>query len=179
MPTLTIEVTHKAAPITTQMKQYDKGVEHFYYAGLFTQPPYTTKEQVWRSWLRMGFHIGIRETPRAAAKTDRLVIDVFADGKLMRVSASSQNREALKRLQAFLQHIDGLRVSQQGKTIEARAKAVEADNKVREQLVAPVVDSLKKANFSGEEVDSFLRMIHRALTALTDEEITTVRYSLN
>ena len=180
MATLNMVVTSKAAPITTQMRRFDKGVEQFYYASLFsTSPAYANKADPWRSWLKMGFHLGLKDGPPDASQADRLEVTVRPDGKYFELQASSSNNAELQKLHTLLQSIEALRGSLAGKDGAARAKELVANDKIAQQLVKPVVDSLNRSAFRPDEVESFMGMIERGLIALTDDEITTIKASIN
>ena len=178
MATLTIQVNSELAPFTTQMRRLDKGVEQFYYALLFIgEAKYSASSDAWRSWLRMGFHVGSKGSPPAAVKADRLGISVRPDGKLTHITVSSSNSQALQKLQDLLQAIERLRGSLKGKDDAARLRILEDNAFVMQQLTAPVGKALKSGAFRPDEVASVQSMIKRGLAALADDEITAIAFT--
>ena len=179
MATLSIVVNGDIAPITTQMKRFAKGVEHCYYGLLFSSPSYSDRTETWNSWLRQGFHIGIKEAPPDATQTDRLKVSVRPDGRVMEVTVSSANSDAIQQLLRLLQNIDNCRIVLKGKDQATKSQELLADEKIGQQLLRPVLDGLNKSGLRGPDVDSYRSMIERGLLALTNNEIGSVQFSVN
>ena len=180
MATLKIEVASEYALTTTQMKGIEKGVEAFYYVGLFSDAkPYAGTPEPWRSWLKMGFSTSLREAPSAAAQFDRVIMTVRPDGKVVHLDLSGANKSALSDLQAVLEIIEGLRGSLRGRNDEERDDALEANQELQKKLLVPLMDSLKRSGCRPDEVDEFMAMVRRGLVAMTDNEITTIRFFPN
>lgn len=179
MPHLSVLVTTKRMPISTQFQRSSKGVEHFYYALLFaTAKAYHNQAEPWQSWRKQGFHVSIREAPPSARDTDRVVLTRASEGKMFRVTLSGGDRETMKRLVAVLRRVDSLRPSLNGRDPDARASAALADKEVRQSLMDPLNTSLSGAGLSQSDIADYMSMVRRALIAMTDDEVLTIRVAL-
>jgi hypothetical protein len=178
MTTLAVELTFPSAPITSLLKRISKGIEEFYYAKLFLTNDAYGGAEIWRGWLQLGFHVAIFSPPPGVSAADRIRIRTKAPSRTPVLSAEASNTDALKDLESLLQLVDEMRPSLAGKSQDARASALEASDFGR-QLVAPVVETLKRHNFDASEIDEFRAMLRRGFDALTNDEIQSMALMLS
>src|SRR5215471_13878691 len=107
--------------ISTQFFRFCKGLEHFYYAMLFAADPYAAGPAPWLSWLQIGFNVGAREAPPAAAPGDALRVDT-RPGRTFEFRAASGNRQVLEKLRGLMVELDRVRASLGAKTEAERLK---------------------------------------------------------
>lgn len=180
MSTLNIQVDAQLAPFTTQMRRFDKGLEQFYYALLLTsERRYQNKSRVWRSWLEMGFHIQTRSHPPMVEPADRLAITIRPDGKTTNIAFRGGNPGALGRLQRFIEALEAKRSALRGPSSPARLQQLLAAEAVTAQLLAPVGDALKRAEFRPDEAQLVRDALERGLEAFADDEIKSVKVTLS
>jgi hypothetical protein len=171
---LNLTVNCEAMLISTRFFRFCKGLEHFYYALLFTSEPYVKAGAApWLSWLKIGFHVAEREAPPAAAIADRLRVDA-RPGKIFEVKVSSANTGALKRLQELVGELDRVRRGLRSGDEKVRLQAIAGDQKVDALLLAPLRSILTRNAIPSDGVDAFLSMIHRGLLAVCDNLIASI-----
>ncbi len=180
VPTLTIQVDSQPAPFTTQMRRFDKGVEQFYYALLLTgEKRYLANSSTWRAWFDMGFHVQSRSHPPGVEAADRIAISIRPDGKTTHIALTSDNGAALGRLQQLLSAMEAQRPALQGASDAERLHKLLSGEAVSKQLLAPVGDALKRAEFRSTEAQTVKNALERGLSAYADDEITGVKLSLS
>jgi hypothetical protein len=166
--------------VGTQQLRFNKGVEHLYYALLYsTDPAYQDNAEVWRSWLDIGFHLAVKVTPRGTRPQDALHVRYVSNGKAPEFHGAGGNPEVLKRLQQLIQDVDSLRATLAGMDADRKAQALVENPQVNTQLIAPLTASLNKAKLRPDEIDQFMSMIKRGLLALTHDDVTHATVSLN
>jgi hypothetical protein len=178
MATLAVELSFPSAPITSLLKRIGKGIEEFYYAKLFLTNKGYEGSEIWRRWLDLGFHVAILSPPPGVSAADRIRIRTKAPSPTPVLSAEASNVDALKDLESVLQLVDEIRTSLAGKSEEARAGAFE-DSDFGRQLVAPVLETLKRYNFETFEIDEFKGMLRRGFDAITYDEIQSMTLTLS
>jgi hypothetical protein len=165
--------------ISTQFFRFCKGLEHFYYALLFTSEPYAgSGADPWLSWLQLGFHVAAREAPPAAAAGDQLRVET-RPGRNFEFNAASSNGKALEKLRDLLLELDRVRTTLRARNDSDRLKAIAADPKIDAMLLAPLKNSLKRNSIPADGIDAFVSMIDRGLLAACDEQITSIETGLN
>ena len=180
MAKLGVVLQHKQAPIATRQIRFTRGVEHLYYALLFSiSPAYKSRPEIWRSWLSMGFHVAVKVPPPGTAEQDKLRVDVASRGKAPEFYGETGNQHVLQTLQSLLQEIDGIRKAVQGQDEASREHMLMEQSPVTAQLVNPLLASLKQAELRPEEIKQYLVMVGRALLALTHEDVTQMTLSLD
>ena len=178
MTTLAVELTFPAAPITSLLKRISKGIEEFYYAKLFLSNKAYDSPEIWRGWLELGFHVAIFSPPPGVSATDRIRIRTKAPSRTPILSAESSDTDALKDLEALLQLVDETRPSLAGKGQDARNSAFD-DSAFGRQLVAPVIETLKRHTFEASEIEEFRAMLRRGFDAITDGDIQSMTLTLS
>jgi hypothetical protein len=178
MATLAVELTFPSAPITSLLKRIGKGIEEFYYANLFRTNKAYDRPEIWRGWLELGFHVAIFSPPPGVLAADRIRIRTKAPSRTPVLSAEASNTDALKDLESLLHLVDEVRPTLLGKGQDARASALE-DSDFGRQLVAPVVETLKRHGFEASEIDEFRAMLRRGFDALTNDEIESMTLTLS
>jgi hypothetical protein len=173
--TLAVIVSHRRTPISTQQIRLAKGVEQLYYVLLFTGDPSYDRDEIWRDWLAMGFHVAIKSPPPGTARADRLKLDVRSAAKAPEIYASSDNAGSLRRLQALLEQIERLRASLAGAAVPEKTQAILDDAAIEEQLAGPLRDSLERHGMGAGEFDRYTAMLLRGLLALTDDDVVSIR----
>lgn len=180
MATLKVIVNHKRAPIGTQQLRLSRGVEQVYYALLFSgSPSYKDRSDVWRSWLKIGFHVAVKVPPPGTAESDKAVQNTVSNGKAPEVHILSSNKETLERLQSVLLDIDGMRDAVAGKEEASKAALLLESSGVARQLVEPVLAAVNRAGLRPDEVEEYMSMVRRAVLALTHDDVTSILISLN
>ena len=175
MPSLNLAVNTSRMPFTTKFSQISRAPEHLYYALLFsTNPAYSKREDVWITWLEMGFNLAIRDAPPGAAPSDRIVRTVHHTPRRIEMSLEGGRRTEVAKLEGLLKTIEGLRKGISAKEPSARAKTLMANKEVNAALVAPVMAALKGAKLRPSEIELFESTIGQALYTLTDPDITSV-----
>ncbi len=178
MPELKITVNCKSMLISTAFFRFCKGVEHGYYALLFTSGPYREAGAgPWLSWLEVGFHLAEREAPPEAAEHDRLSLD-SRPGHNFEVTASSSNGAALRRLADLIHEVDRVRKNLGAADEKGRLASILADGRIEAMLLAPVRDALGRNAVPSEGVESYSKMMHRGLLAMCDPHITSIETTL-
>jgi hypothetical protein len=178
MTTLAVELTFPSAPITSLLKRIGKGIEEFYYAKLFLSSKAYDGPEIWRGWLELGFHVAIYSPPPGVSVADRIRIRTKAPSRSPVLSAEAHNTDALKDLESVLQLVDEIRPSLAGKPQDARASAFD-DSDFGGQLVAPVVETLKRHTLEASEIDEFRAMLRRGFDAITNDELQSMTLTLS
>ena len=180
MATLKVIVNHKRAPVGTQQIRLTRGVEQLYYALLFSgSPPYKDRSDVWRSWLKIGFHVAVKVPPPGAAESDKAVQNSISNGKAPEVHILSSNMKTLERLQSVLLDVDGMRNAVAGKEEASKTAVLLEGSQVAQQLVKPLLAAVNQAGLHPDEVEEYMYMARRALLALTHDDVTSIQISLN
>jgi hypothetical protein len=175
---LKIEVNCKSMLISTAFFRFCKGVEHCYYALLFSSEPYSHQgAKPWLSWIDAGFHLAVREAPAGAAQPDRLWID-SRPGRNFQVRASTPNRPALEHLAGLIHELDRIRGQLGGDDDRDRLAGILADGRIEERLLAPVGAALDRNGIEREGSEACLNAIHRGLIAICHPQITSIRTEL-
>jgi hypothetical protein len=177
MSTLVVDMVFPAAPITTLLKRIEKGLEHFYYAGLFAQNSAYDGTAIWRDWSEMGFHVAIVSAPPGTAAEDKIRVSVRAPSNSPVLTVEGTNTAGLKYLQSLLETIDSLRPSLAGQSPEAKAEALRS-GPLADQLGQPVLDALHRNHLTDTEIDHYQKMLSRGLDALTNEHIKTINLKI-
>jgi hypothetical protein len=178
MPDVKFVVTSSRAPLSTQFWEFCKGLEHCYYALVFTtDKSYDSDSNPWQDWVRMGFHLGIKSPPPSAKEGDVLRLDMRLDGKMFDVLATSSNRQGLEDLAQLLTMIERLRQSVQDESPEDRVKAIQVDPGISNRLIWPLEQALAGAGLYESDVESYHRAFRRAFAAFTDHELITIDVS--
>jgi hypothetical protein len=170
---LKITVNCRSMLISTAFFRFCKGVEHCYYALLFTSGAYSRAGAgPWQSWLEVGFHLAERQAPPAATAADRLSLDA-RPGRNFEVSLSTSNASALERLENLLREVDRVRRGL-GADDNNRLPKIIADQKIETMLLAPLREALKRGVIAPQQTEAFSNMIHRGLLAMCDRQITSI-----
>jgi hypothetical protein len=178
VPDVKFVVTSSRAPLSTQFWEFCKGLEHCYYALVFTtDSSYDSDSNPWQDWVRMGFHLGIKSPPPSTREGDALRLDMRLDGKVFDVLATSSNRRGLENLAELLTMIDRLRQSVQRESLEDRVKAIQADPGISNRLIEPLEQALARAGLYESDVESYRRAFRRAFAAFTDHELVAIDVS--
>lgn len=179
MPELKVTVNCRSMLISTQFFRFCKGLEHFYYAMLFTSEPYAgSGADPWLSWLRLGFHVAAREAPPGAAAGDQLRVDA-RPGRNFEFNAASANGKALEKLRELVGELDRVRAGLGAHNDGDRLKAIAADPKIEALLLAPLKNSLKRNSIPADGIDAFVSMIDRGLLAACDKQISSIAIGLS
>jgi len=165
--------------ISTEFFRFNKAVEHFYYALLFSSDEYAASgASTWGSWVAQGFDLAIRAAPPAVHQSDRLMVD-SVPGRRFELTAASDNYRALTRLSEVLQEIERARTNLAGNSEEARMQALLDNPAIDRGLLRPVRESLKRNPVAAEASDAIGSMIKRGLSALTNWQIQSVKISVH
>ena len=160
--------------ISTQSFRFNKAIEHFYYALLFSSDDYAAAgATAWDSWLAQGFDLSIKAAPPAVRKADRLIVD-WLPGRTFEVTATSYNSRTLGRLSELLQEVERARTNLPSGSEEARAQAL-LDNPAIESRLRPIRENLKLNALPATETDATLSMIKQGLSALTNGQIKSAK----
>src|SRR5262249_43644897 len=116
--------------------------------------------------------------PPGVSAADRIRIRTKAPSRTPVLSAEASNTDALKDLESLLHLVDEVRPSLLAKGRDARASALQ-DSDFGRQLVAPVVETLKRHGFEASEIDEFRTMLRRGFDALTNDEIQSMTLTLS
>jgi hypothetical protein len=179
MSQLQVTVDCSSMLISTQFFRFNKTIEHFYYALLFTSEEYANAgASAWDSWAAQGFHIALRAAPPASKESDQLTVDA-RPGRNFEVTATSGNRRALTRLSELLQEIEKARTSLPSGGEEARLQAMLDNAAIEGRLLGPIRESPKRNPFSKERADSIWSMVKQGLSALINWQIQSVRVAVH
>ena len=178
MPKLVIEIQCESAPITTLIKQIQKGVEQFYYANLFALSTDYATTAIWRDWLKTGFHVAIVSAPPGIRGEDKIHTSLRAPSATPVVTAETQNGSALQGLEFVLEIVNQSRESLIGQSDLAKSKAM-ASGLVAERFFNPVVDAIASQGFSQSEIDQYMQMLRRGFLALTSDRIQSTSMALS
>ena len=174
MATLTIEVTTRRMPHSTQFHRIVRAPEHLYYALLFSVDAAYAGPDPWLSWLGMGFGLALKEAPPAAREEDKLSRSVHSTARHTVITASSLNGGILGRLSDLLQVVEDVRESVVGKGPGERVQAVTSSPEVSGLVLDPVREALANAGLRQEEAQALEAQIQRAFAALTDGDIASI-----
>jgi hypothetical protein len=178
MATLSVEFSFPAAPISSLLKRITKGIEHIYYVKLFLTSPAYRGPEIWRGWLELGFHLATYSPPPGTAAVDRVRVRTRAPSRTPVVSLEGSNPDALKDLESVLRSIDQTRSELAGKRGSERAGAW-SESTIGGHLLVPLVGILRQPGFEPSAAERYETMVHRALEALTNEEILAVEWTLS
>jgi hypothetical protein len=174
VPELKITVKCESMLISTAFFRFCKGVEHCYYALLFSAEPYNRSGAgPWLSWLEIGFHLAQRQPPPGAAEADRLLLDA-RPGRNFEVTVSTANAGPLERLEGLLHELDRVRRELGAADNSDRLARIVADRKIDAMLLAPLSNALKGNAIAPERTEAFSKMIHRGLLAMCDRQIIAI-----
>jgi hypothetical protein len=174
MAELKIKVNCRSMLISTAFFRFCKGVEHCYYALLFTSEPYTKAgAKPWLSWLEIGFHLAEREPPLDAAQGDRLMLDA-RPGHNFEVTASAANSTALMRLRDLVTELDRVRRGLGEAAEKDRLAAIAGDRQIDTMLLTPVEQALIRNSIGPDGARAYAAMIDRGLLALCEPQITSI-----
>jgi hypothetical protein len=177
MAELKIKVNCRSMLISTAFFRFCKGVEHCYYALLFTSEPYTKAgAKPWLSWLEIGFHLAAREAPPDAAEADRLLIEA-RPGHNFDITASAANGKALMRLRDLLAELDRVRRPLSVAGEKDRLAAIVGDQQIKAMLLTPLAQALTRNAIAGDGARAYAAMIDRGLLALCESQITSIDIS--
>ena len=177
MSELIITVNCKSMLISTAFFRFCKGVEHCYYALLFTSEPYSRAgAKPWLSWLEIGFHLATREAPPDAALADRLSLDT-RPGRHFEVRGSTSNTAVLERLAHLLHELDRVRGGL-GADDRSRLAGIVADAKIEAMLLAPLGNSLTRNAIGSQGSQACFNAIQRGLLAICHPQISSIETAL-
>ena len=177
MAELNAEIKSTRAALSVQFWEFCKGVEHSYYALVFTSNPRYNNPETWQSWADMGLHLAVKSPPTAVEPADSLKMTMRVDGKMFFINAVTSNGVALQKTCKLLTDVEAIRQSVQDKAPEARVETLLADPRVGGTLIQPLKQSLQRARLYENHVSEFLRAFERGLAAMTDETVVSVAYS--
>ncbi len=165
-------------PHSTQFHRIVRAPEHLYYALLLsTSQAYAGRPDPWRSWLRIGFALAVKEAPPGVAAADRLHRSVISEERRTLIRLSSAVPQVISTLHRLLAGIEGARPSVAGGEDAARLEALVQAPQVAAALVGPLSEALADAGLDLDEAGAFMSLSERALIALTDNDITSVELS--
>lgn len=177
MPKVVLSFKMPQAPVSTLMKRMEKGVEQFYYAGLFARSSDYDQSKLWTEWLERGFNIAIFSPPPSTRPEDAVHVSVRdVPSATPSVWLVGGNAEGIKNVQLTLEAIESVRTSLQGKDDEAKLAATQS-TAVAQQLFQPVASALVSAGVSKEGQQAYAAMLQRGFLALTNDIIETVTIS--
>ena len=180
MSKLCVILSHNRAPVGTQQIRFTKGVEQLYYALLFaTSPVYKDRPEIWKTWLDIGFHVAVRVPPPATAHDDKLHVAFVSNGKAPEFHGESSNEIVLEKLRGLVLAVEAFRRGARGHGNESRDEAIMGHGRVASDLVKPLLASLQKAALRSDEIEQYLYMVRRALSALTHDDVIETNVSLN
>jgi hypothetical protein len=158
-------------PHSTQIAKLRKGIEDFYYAILLTtEKRYIGRDEIWRSWMDMGFSLGLLEPPAEVADEDRIKTSIYSDGKRLVLSISGGDQKVQTVVTDLLCHIEELRPNIRGDDSQ-RADLLAADLKVDGKLLRPVAQALEACQLPPADGQLLLNSLRRGLVALVHPQI--------
>ncbi|GEM_PF-4253504 len=173
MAALKITVNCRSMLISTAFFRFSKGVEHCYYALLFTSEPYLSMgAKPWLSWLEIGFHLAAREAPSAAG-ADRMLIDA-RPGRNFEITASAASANPLVRLRELVTELDRVRRSLGSAGAKDRLAAIASDRQVKAMLLTPLEKALTANSIPADGRQAYAAMIDRGLLAICEPQITSI-----
>ena len=174
MATFLIDAKYTEAPGTPQMKRFDKAVEFVYYVMLFCDE-YTSEPDVWKSWLDMGFHTGIRNAPPGAKRPDRILLSTKPAGKHFEISVVGGNPRQITKLKNVLDAVESVRAATSQQSDDHRLGMLLKDVVVCQHVIEPLGKALSVAGVTGDGENEFSGMMKRSLLALTDRRIRQLK----
>jgi len=175
---LKIKVTCKSMLISTAFFRFCKGVEHCYYALLFSSDPYAQMgAKPWLSWGEIGFHLAEREPPPEAAEADQLLVDA-RPGRNFKITASSSNAATLERVARLIHELDRIRGQLGAAQGEARFARIASDTAIESILLAPLRGSLNRNAVPADKTEAYMNMMHRGLLAICDPQVSSIETEL-
>ena len=175
MSSVEITFTTRRMPHSTGIHRITRAPEQLYYLLLFsTAPAYAGDASAWRSWIQMGFSLGLKDGPPGAARPDRLTRSVAPEARRLTVRLESANGDALLGVVRIVQAAEQARAAVTGTGEEARGIALAARPEVASLLTRQVAAALEKAGLRPDETQTLMGVLHRALGALADEDVTSV-----
>jgi hypothetical protein len=168
MPTMSVRITSKRMPHTSEFFAVVKAVERFYYAQLFsTDSAYDRRSEPWTSWVDQGFSAAIRVPPPATQPTDRLQMSVRSDGKLTELTASSDSSERLDKLTRLLAAVDTYRTAGEDPGGSTFAE-------IQKQLLDPVAEALRLNAVPSSDANAIMAVLQKGIDALCYRDITAI-----
>lgn len=175
MNQLRIVVDCSSMFISTQFARFNKAVEHFYYALLFSSDDYAgSSSKAWDSWAEQGFDLAVRAAPPAVREGDRLIVD-WRPGRSFELTVATNNRAALTRLAELLREIESARTVLTESTEDARVQALLDNPALNSRLLRPVRESLERGSIPHEAADAIRSILKQGLSALTNRQIESVK----
>jgi hypothetical protein len=168
MPTMSVRITSKKMPHTSEFFAVVKAVERFYYAQLFsTDSAYDHRSEPWTSWVDQGFSAAIRVPPPGTEPMDRLHMSVRSDGKLTELTASSESSERLDRLTRLLAAVDAYRTAGEG-------PGGSTYTEIQKQLLDPVAEALRLNAVPSTNAKAIMAVLEKGIDALCYRDIIAI-----
>jgi hypothetical protein len=169
--TLRLQIETVRMPHSTQIAKLRKGLEDFYYAILLTtEKRYVGRGETWRSWVSMGFSLGLLDPPEGVADEDRIKTSICSDGKRLVLSTAGGDQTIQTVVTDLLCHIEELRPNIRGDDSQ-RADLLAADPKIDRTLLRPVALAVEACQLPPAATQLLLNSLRRGLVALTHPEI--------
>ena len=160
---------------STRLMKIPPALERAYYAQLLSiSATYKQNDDIWLSWIQMGFSTAIREAPPGTAREDRIRIDTEPWDRWVKIRAESEKPHYLRGLESFVMRLDALRPSYKGKDEEARKNLLAADSEINQILYQAINSRIQELSLRPAEVKLLTTAINDPLIWLTDDEITGI-----
>jgi hypothetical protein len=169
--TFVVSFETQRMPHSTELKRLLRAVDCLYYALLFSgSEEYAGQDEVWRSWVKLGFGTGLQEGPPGAREDDRIRINTFSEGKQLTFTVSAGDPSTLHRWSELLREIDRIRPELAGLETDERVEKLLTQSTIDSELTGPVSGAIKSC--SAEEVERIELATRTAMRALSYPIVT-------
>lgn len=171
MSKLNLTIEHKIMPTSATIHLIRKELEQIYYSILFSSSAYSRRADKWTQWLQMGFDVAIREQPRVADAGDKLSFNTASLSARTDFVITEGNESAVAQLGKVLSALGGVVKTK----TDGRLEAAMALPEVKDKILKPMTDSMKKDNLRPDEVASFVNQLREAATILTESSVVSLK----
>ena len=174
MPSLEVAINSRRMPYSTLFSRWMKAPEHLYYFFLLSiHPSYAGDAEAWRSWIRMGFSLALRDGP-PSAKAHRLVMNAHHTPRRIVMSIEGGDADTMAELEKLIRTIDTLRPSLAGKEDQACGEALFSNALIDNQLVRPAKHAWATCGLTAAETAALTGPLKLALAALASDYVTGI-----
>lgn len=162
---------------TAQIFTLRKALDNFYYFHLLLdESSYGLDENVWLSWLKIGFETSLVERPPGVPRTDRMRIETQPEPRWVLIRMESSKGNALEAVKALLQRVNTLRSAFQDKSKEDRATRLfdDRDPASPGSLLDLLNERLGTFSLRPAEIQQLNETVHESTLWITDNDILNI-----
>jgi len=162
---------------TAQIFTLRKALDNFYYFHLLLgESSYGSDENVWLSWLKIGFETSLVERPPGVPRDDRMRIETQPEPRWVVIRIESAKSNTLTAVKTLLQRVNTLRNTFQDKSEEDRATALLNDRDASSpgSLLKRLNERLGTFSLRPAEIQQLNETIRESTLWITDNDILDI-----